>query len=48
MLVDITKLKDSICNLTNPFDDFILFVIVFFFPGNVVPCIDNIVLVRVR
>ena len=45
MLMDITKLKDSICNLTNPFDYFIF--LFFFLPGNVVPCIDNIVLVRV-
>ena len=43
MLVDITKLKDSICNLTNPFDYFIFFIL-----GNVISCIDNIVLVRVR
>ena len=43
MLVDITKLKDSICNLTNPFYYFIFFIL-----GNVISCIDNIVLVRVR
>ena len=43
MLVDITKLKDSICNLTNPLDYFI-----FFLPGNIISSIDNIVLVGVR
>ena len=43
MLVDITKLKDSICYLPDPFDYFI-----FFISGNVISCIDNIVLVRVR
>ena len=41
VLVDITKLKDSICNLTDPFDYFL-----FFISGNVISCIDNIVLVR--
>ena len=41
MLVDITKLKDSIGNFTNPLDYF-----VFVLPVNVVSCIEPIVLAR--